>query len=58
MGHLLKLKDALETLECAYLSFNKCPIYIHDGANVKFRTNSDETDYSIDAKTSMLMLVN
>ncbi len=30
MGHLLKLKYAIETLECAYFSFNKCPIYTND----------------------------
>jgi hypothetical protein len=27
--------------------FNKCPIYIHDGASAKFSTNSHETDYSV-----------
>jgi hypothetical protein len=26
VGHLLKPKYALATLECAYFSFNKCPI--------------------------------
>ncbi len=24
--------------ECAHFSFNKCPIYTHDGANAKFST--------------------
>jgi hypothetical protein len=32
--------------ECANFSFNKCPIYTHDGASAKFSTNSHETDYS------------
>ncbi len=26
MGHLLKLKQAFETLECAYFSFNECSL--------------------------------
>ncbi len=25
--------------ECAHFSFNKCPIYTHDGASAKFDTN-------------------
>ncbi len=32
--------------ECAHFSFNKCPIYNHDGASAKFSTNSHETDNS------------
>ena len=32
--------------ECAHFSFNKCPIYSHDGASAKFSTNSHETDNS------------
>jgi hypothetical protein len=32
--------------ECAHFSFNKCPIYTHDGASAKFSTNSHETDNS------------
>ncbi len=32
--------------ECANFSFNKCPIYAHDGASAKFSTNSHETDNS------------
>ncbi len=31
--------------ECEHFSFNKCPIYTHDGA--KFSTNSHETDNSV-----------
>jgi hypothetical protein len=34
------------TLESTHFIFNKCPIYIHDGASAKFNTNSHETDYS------------
>jgi hypothetical protein len=30
-----------------HFSFNKCPIYTHDGASAKFSTNSHETDYSV-----------
>ncbi len=32
--------------ECAHFSFNKCPIYTHDGASAKFSTNSHKTDNS------------
>ncbi len=32
--------------KCAYFSFNKCPIYAHNGASAKFSTNSHETDNS------------
>jgi hypothetical protein len=42
--------------DCAHFSFNKCPIYTHDGASAKFSTNSHETDYSVlyDTTTSAL----
>jgi hypothetical protein len=33
--------------ECANFSFNKCPIYTHDGASAKFSTNSHEKDNSV-----------
>ncbi len=33
--------------ECAHFSFNKCPIYTHDGASAKFSTNSHQTDSSV-----------
>ncbi len=32
--------------ECEHFSFNKCPIYTHDGASAKFSTNSQEMDNS------------
>jgi hypothetical protein len=35
------------TLKSTHFIFNKCPIYTHDGASVKFSTNSHETDYSV-----------
>jgi hypothetical protein len=35
--------------ECENYSFNKCPIYTHDGASAKFSTNSHETDNSVSA---------
>ncbi len=33
--------------ECEHFILNKGPIYTHDGASVKFSTNSNETDYSV-----------
>ncbi len=30
--------------ECAHFSFNRCPVYTHDGASAKSSTNSQETD--------------
>ena len=33
--------------ECEHFSFNKCPIYTHDGASAKFSTNSQEMDNSV-----------
>ncbi len=33
--------------ECAQFSFNRCPIYAHDGASAKFSTNLQETDNSV-----------
>jgi hypothetical protein len=33
--------------ECAQFSFNKCPIYTHDGASAKFSTNSHEIVNSV-----------
>ncbi len=33
--------------DCAQFSFNRCPIFTHDGASVKFSTNSQETDNSV-----------
>jgi hypothetical protein len=33
--------------ECAHFSFNKCPIYTHDGASAKFSTIPRETDNSV-----------
>jgi len=46
-GTLVEAKLNIGTLECAYFSFNKCPVYNHDGANAKFGTNWEETDYSV-----------
>jgi hypothetical protein len=35
------VEDKMRTFkgECACLSFDKCPVYTHDGANPKFSTN-------------------
>ncbi len=35
------------TLGYMHFIFNKCPIQDHDGANAKFTTTWDETDYSV-----------
>ena len=40
----IKLKPPIEY---THFIFNKRPIYTHDGASVKFSTNSHETDYSV-----------
>jgi hypothetical protein len=32
--------------ECPHFSFNKCPIYTHDGAGAELSTNSREMDNS------------
>ncbi len=37
------IEDKLRTF--THFIFNKCPIYTHDGASVKFSTNSHATDY-------------
>jgi hypothetical protein len=37
--------------ECDHFSFNKCPIYTHDGASAKFNTNSHETDNNVVSQT-------
>jgi hypothetical protein len=42
--------------EYALFIFNKCPIYIHDGASAKFSTNSHEIDNSAGLKTSLVCL--
>jgi hypothetical protein len=46
MRHLLPAKMCTFTLESTHFIFNKCPIYTHDSASVKFSTNSHETVYS------------
>jgi hypothetical protein len=33
--------------KCAHFSFNKCPIYTHDGASAIISTKSQETDNSV-----------
>ena len=42
--------------ECEHFSFNKCPIYTHDGASAKFSTNSHETDNSVEKATYVTTL--
>ncbi len=34
--------------EYAQYSFNKCPVYTHDGASAKFSNNSQESDDSVE----------
>ncbi len=43
----MKLKYAHSSVPSAHFSFNKCPLNIRDGANVKFSTKCDDTDYSV-----------
>ncbi len=45
-GTLVELKICTFTLESTRFTFDKCPISTHDGASVKFSTNSHETEYS------------
>jgi hypothetical protein len=44
MGHLLKIKCVDLSVNVHIFSFNKFPIYNHDGASAKFSTNSHETE--------------
>ncbi len=44
---LAEAKMCTFTLESTHFIFNKCLIYAHDGASAKFRTNLQETDYSV-----------
>jgi hypothetical protein len=53
---LIRDKMCPLTLESTHFVFNKCPVYTHDGASVKFSTNSNETDYSVDSLSIMLTL--
>ncbi len=47
-GTLVDAKIRIFKGECAQFSFNKCPVYTHDGgASAKFSTNSHETDSSV-----------
>ncbi len=52
IGTLVEDKMRGFKVECEHFSFNKCPIYAHDGASAKFSTNSQETDNSVDVKRS------
>ncbi len=47
-GTLAEAKMCTFTLESTHFIFNMCPIYPHDGASAKFRTNSQETHYSVE----------
>jgi hypothetical protein len=38
-----KCVDSRVNMHIVLYSFNKCPIYGHDGASAKFSTNSHET---------------
>ncbi len=44
---LAEAKMCTFTLESTHFIFKKCPIYTHDGASDKFKTNSQETDDSV-----------
>ncbi len=45
-GTLVEYKMRIFKGECEHFSFNKCPIYNHNGASAKFKTNSHKTDNS------------
>jgi hypothetical protein len=46
--HLLNVKSAHSRTDVhVHFSFNKYPIYTHDGASAKFSTNSHKTDNSV-----------
>ncbi len=49
-GTLVEAKMCRFTLESRHFILKKCPIYTytHNGASVKFSTNSQEKDYSVD----------
>jgi hypothetical protein len=44
--------------ESAHFSFNKCPIYTHDGASAKFSTYSQEMDNSVRCSRKMRRNIN
>ncbi len=46
-GTLVEDKMRRFKSECGHFSFNKCPIYTHDGESAKFSTNSQEMDNSV-----------
>jgi hypothetical protein len=48
-GSLVEDKMRRFKWKCAHFSFNKCPIYAHDGESAKFSTNSYETDNSVES---------
>jgi hypothetical protein len=45
---LTEAKMCTFIIESKHFIFSKCPIYTHDGVSAKFRTNSQETDYSVE----------
>ncbi len=47
IGTLVEEKMCRFKGKCPHFSFNKCPIYTHDGASAEFRTNSHEMDKSV-----------
>ncbi len=47
-GTLVEAKMCTFNLESRHFILKKCPIYTHNGASVKFSTNSQEKDYSVD----------
>jgi hypothetical protein len=48
------VEDKMRRFKCerAHFSFNKCPIYDHDGASAKFSTDLQKTDNSAAARSS------
>jgi hypothetical protein len=56
-GVLVEYKMCTFTLESTHLIFNKCLIYTHDCASVKFSTNLRETDYSVENTSLVHMCI-
>ncbi len=55
-----QVEDKMRTFngQCEQFIFNRCPIYIHDGASAKFSTNSQETDNSVMYIIYVLLQIN
>ncbi len=53
-GTLVEDKMRRFRVKSEHYSFNKCPIYTHDGESAKFGTNSQEMDNSAVVKKRVI----